>query len=115
MTNEMNWLVSIGLINAVLVTLLAAAACAAGRFWRQPALGHVLWVVVLLKLLTPPLVEIPVGWKLDISFADSQSPALLSGAQRFSEEPIVSEAAAHAVQAFPQVAARGQHFGEALG
>src|SRR5436190_9348076 len=61
----MNWLVSIGLTNAILATLLAAIAWAIARFWRQPALAHLLWVVVLLKLLTPPLIEIPIGWRLD--------------------------------------------------
>src|SRR5437764_13172606 len=57
----MNWLVSMGLVNAVLATALAAVAFFVGRYSRWPALTHVLWVLVLLKLLTPPLVEIPVG------------------------------------------------------
>src|SRR5262245_18195314 len=63
----MTWLVSMGLINAALATVLAVAAFAASRWSRRPALAHALWVVVLLKLLTPPLVEIPVGWRIDLT------------------------------------------------
>ena len=50
----MSWLVIIGLKNAVLVVPLALLAFGVGRFSQRPALAHVLWVVVLVKLLTPP-------------------------------------------------------------
>jgi len=63
----MIWLVTIGLTNAALAVPLAALAFAVSRWSRRPALAHVLWVVVLLKLLTPPMVEIPVGWKIDLA------------------------------------------------
>ena len=63
----MTWLVSMVLTNAVLATLLAAIAWTVARCWRQPAIAHVLWVLVLLKLLTPPIVELPVGWKFEVS------------------------------------------------
>src|SRR4051812_43592027 len=53
-----------GLANALLAALLAALALAAGRFSRRPALAHSLWVLVLLKLVTPPVVPLPVpGWR----------------------------------------------------
>src|SRR5439155_1717180 len=60
----MSWLVSIALTNAALATLLALVALAVCRLVRSPALTHLLWVIVLLKLFTPPLIQIPVGWKL---------------------------------------------------
>jgi len=63
----MSWLFVMGLTNAVLATLLAAIAVVVARLSRWPALAHALWIVVLLKLLTPPVVEIPVGWTLDLS------------------------------------------------
>ena len=63
----MTWLVTMGLTNAALALPLAAVAFIVGRWSRRPALAHVLWVVVLLKLLTPPMVEVPVGWKIDLS------------------------------------------------
>src|SRR5215831_15926460 len=46
--------------NAVLAGLLAAAvalACRVGRF--RPAVRHALWLVVLLKLATPPVFTWP--------------------------------------------------------
>lgn len=62
----MSWLLAIGLKNAILALPLAALALAASRWSRRPALAHVLWAVVLIKLLTPPLIDVPVGWKLDV-------------------------------------------------
>ena len=61
----MTWLVTIGLTNAVLAALLAVAAYAVGRWARRPALTHVLWVLVLIKLLTPPVFNIPIGLSVD--------------------------------------------------
>lgn len=62
----MSWLLIVGLKNALLVVPLAVAALAAGRCFRRPALAHVLWVLVLVKLLTPPLVNVPVGGSVDL-------------------------------------------------
>ncbi len=42
--------------NAVVATILAIGAMLIGRVWRNAAALHVLWVVVLLKLFTPPMV-----------------------------------------------------------
>ncbi len=61
----MTWLVTIGLTNAVLAALLAAGAYAIGRWARRPALTHVLWVLVLIKLLTPPVFNVPIGLRID--------------------------------------------------
>jgi WD40 repeat protein/beta-lactamase regulating signal transducer with metallopeptidase domain len=59
----MNALLAIGLTNAVLATLLALAAAAVTRRCRRPALVHGLWLLVLLKLLTPPWpVHVPAFW-----------------------------------------------------
>jgi bla regulator protein blaR1 len=58
-------LLEIGLWNAVAAALLALAAAGLGRLCRQPALTHVLWVLVLLKLITPPLVPVALPWSGD--------------------------------------------------
>ncbi len=58
----MDDLLSIGLSNAVAAALLALVAIAAGAMCRRPALVHGLWLLVLLKLVTPPLVRIPIAW-----------------------------------------------------
>ncbi|MEX2137867.1 MAG: M56 family metallopeptidase [Pirellulales bacterium] len=56
----MQWLVEVGLSNALAATALALVACIVGRIGRRPAVTHALWVVVLLKLLTPPIFELPL-------------------------------------------------------
>ena len=47
--------------NALLVSALAVAVALVGRVWRNPAALHLLWVFVLLKLVTPPVVTLPVS------------------------------------------------------
>src|SRR6516225_6107694 len=58
----MNTLVHLGLLNAVLATFLALLALAARFLCRRPALVHALWLLVLLKLLTPPFLALPITW-----------------------------------------------------
>ncbi len=48
------------LTNAVLAGLLALAAWAASRLTKRQAVVHGLWLLALLKLVTPPLVELPL-------------------------------------------------------
>jgi beta-lactamase regulating signal transducer with metallopeptidase domain len=56
----MDTLLEIGLRNALLATLLALIAWVVGKLARRPALTHVLWVLVLLRLLLPPLWNIGI-------------------------------------------------------
>lgn len=51
----MTWLVEAAVSNAVLTLPFALCALAVSRL-RRPALAHAVWVVVLLKLITPPLL-----------------------------------------------------------
>jgi beta-lactamase regulating signal transducer with metallopeptidase domain len=46
--------------NAAVAAVLALAAVAVGYFCRSPAVRHGAWVVVLLKLVTPPLFAVPL-------------------------------------------------------
>jgi len=46
--------------------LLALLAAAIGSMCRRPAIKHSLWLLVLLKLITPPIVGIPVPWLADL-------------------------------------------------
>jgi beta-lactamase regulating signal transducer with metallopeptidase domain len=55
-------LLQAGLSNALMAAGLALAAFGVGRLSRRPALAHALWLLVLLKLVTPPLVRVPVPW-----------------------------------------------------
>ena len=47
--------------NAIVVVVLAAGVTLLGRVWRNPACLHLLWMCVLLKLVTPPLLTVPVA------------------------------------------------------
>jgi beta-lactamase regulating signal transducer with metallopeptidase domain len=56
----MESLLYFGLGNAVAATVLAVAAATVSRLCRRPALIHCLWLLVLLKLLTPPFLTVPI-------------------------------------------------------
>jgi beta-lactamase regulating signal transducer with metallopeptidase domain len=58
----MQTLLEYGLSNAIMATVMAFGAACAARMCRRPAVSHALWLLVLLKLVTPPLVKIPVAW-----------------------------------------------------
>ena len=52
-----------GLSNAVSATVLALVVACLGRvLGRRPAVLHCLWLLVLLKLVTPPLYEVSIPW-----------------------------------------------------
>ena len=53
-------LVVVGLSNAVVATVLALIVVAITSVWRQAPLAHLLWLIVLVKLVTPPLVDLPI-------------------------------------------------------
>src|SRR5262245_35132414 len=55
-------LMHLGLANAVCAALLAALAWTVGRCVRRPALTHVLWLLVVVKLVTPPLFSLSLPW-----------------------------------------------------
>lgn len=58
----MEHLLSIGVSNAVAALILALVAAAVCRVYHRPALAHALWLLVLLKLVTPPIWTVPVAW-----------------------------------------------------
>jgi len=67
-------LVHAGLSNAVTATFLALLVACLGRVLaRRPAVLHCLWLLVLLKLVTPPLYEVPIPWPKP--FTEVQEPA----------------------------------------
>jgi beta-lactamase regulating signal transducer with metallopeptidase domain len=57
------------LSNAVAAMVLAVFVVILGRAWRRPAVIHSLWLVVMLKLITPPVVplSLPAGMKVSPS------------------------------------------------
>jgi bla regulator protein BlaR1 len=82
----MDPVVSMLLGNGVVALALALAAMAASRF-RRPALAHALWLLVLVKLLTPPVIRVPVV-----------VPAMAAAQQGAdAQEPVAENAVASAV------------------
>lgn len=48
------------LANAALAIVLAIGVALFTRLYRRPAIAHALWLLVFLKLITPPLVTVPL-------------------------------------------------------
>lgn len=46
--------------NALVAAALAVGVALLGRVWKNPSALHLLWVLVLLKLVTPPLWQVPL-------------------------------------------------------
>jgi beta-lactamase regulating signal transducer with metallopeptidase domain len=61
--------------SAVVATLLALVAALAGRWVRRPAILHAMWALVLVRLVTPPLLSIPL---VPARFSPTAVPAPLS-------------------------------------
>jgi beta-lactamase regulating signal transducer with metallopeptidase domain len=74
----MQSLLAIGLSNAVMATLLAFAAAGITRIWRAPALSHVLWLLVLLKLVTPPIMSVRLPQSLGTESGTVSAESLVS-------------------------------------
>ncbi len=59
--------------NAAWTVILALAAAAGARWWRSlPAVGHALWLMVLLKLVTPSVVQFSLP-RTDLRARDAQA------------------------------------------
>lgn len=89
-------LVQVGLSNLLLSAALAAVAYAVHRRGRYPALAHLLWLFVLVKVITPPLLTVP----LTLGPAGAGALAITTGANAVASaaavvgEPVGLEAAA---------------------
>ncbi|MHC4403156.1 MAG: M56 family metallopeptidase [Planctomycetota bacterium] len=56
-----DFLFQMAISNAVFALALAILAMVVGRASKRPYLAHMLWLLVFVKLVTPPVVTIPVG------------------------------------------------------
>ena len=48
--------------NCLVAVALAGGVCSTGPLLEEPAALHLLWVFVLLKLVTPPVLTLPIAW-----------------------------------------------------
>ena len=90
----MDSLLRIALSNAACAAVLALLAAAVSRTLpRRPALAHALWLLVLLKLLTPAM------WTFDLpSFGATAAPAagdLPAPALLTTDHPVLSDSTRH--------------------
>ncbi|MFK7740072.1 MAG: M56 family metallopeptidase [Planctomycetota bacterium] len=87
----MSWLIA----NTAMACLLALLALGVGRFVRPaPAVMHGLWLLVVLKLITPPLFEVPLHLTLpDALLPAGEQPAEQQLDERPLDELLRSEAA----------------------
>src|SRR5438874_7104732 len=70
------------LSNAAAAAVLAVFAAALEYFVRAPAVRHAAWLLVTLKLVTPPLVSLPLpvlpaSWALPSELAPARGEPLL--------------------------------------
>jgi beta-lactamase regulating signal transducer with metallopeptidase domain len=82
MSSFEQWIVS----NAILASALALLVGALARFIQAPALRHALWMLVLIKLVTPPL------WKLPIEVRETSAVVLPSDAAVSSRQTDIAAA-----------------------
>jgi len=95
----MDALLRIGLANALLATLLALVVAAVSRVWRRPALSHGLWLLVLFKLLMPPLIAVPLPWPVETTLEPGTGEVTLSLPNQTDVEPDLVTLPATALEA----------------
>jgi beta-lactamase regulating signal transducer with metallopeptidase domain len=79
-----NWL-QVGVSNAVIAAVLAIPAVLASKLLRKPALAHGLWLLVLIKLITPPV------WTISLHWPEFKLPGLVAS-NKGGSEPAVADA-----------------------
>src|SRR5579859_1176740 len=89
----MDTLLRIALTSALGATALAVVAAMLSPLVRRPALTHVLWLLVLLKLVTPPLFGVPVHiGAADTLTAENAVPLVQRAAARSAVEAVPAPA-----------------------
>lgn len=71
----MAFLFEVGVTNALLTAILAIVVFAITRVWTNPHLGRFLWLVVLLKMVTPPLLNVPIPFRWDWNQSEVSTPS----------------------------------------
>jgi beta-lactamase regulating signal transducer with metallopeptidase domain len=88
----METLLRIGLSNAVVALVMALVVVTVACLWRRPAVLHALWLLVLVKLVTPPLIWVRVPWPI---FPETPAVAVAPTVEPAPIEPLVEENTAY--------------------
>jgi len=87
------FLLQLGLSNLLVALVIAVVAWVVQTTGKRPAVAHLLWLIVLAKLVTPPLVTIPVvafpGLAASATEAVSDGSGLAAAAATLTE-PVAS-------------------------
>jgi beta-lactamase regulating signal transducer with metallopeptidase domain len=92
----MNGLLEFAVSNALVAALAAVIVAGVTRVWRNPHLAHLLWALVLVKLVTPPLVDVPIPVFSASPLPQALSPAVEAQAATTSGERIAAADTTHA-------------------
>ncbi len=89
------WLLEFSVNNVILSAAIAVVAYAVHRYGKLPVVAHLLWVLVLVKLVTPPVVTIPMLAIPQFGASGSETAVPLTGveltAAQISELELASE------------------------
>ena len=72
----MEQLIQHGLSNAAAAAVLAVLAAIATRLWRNPHFAYALWLIVLLRLVAPPLFAVSVPLPAWTIFPQQDAPQI---------------------------------------
>ena len=77
------------LTNAAAAAVVAGVALVVSRVVRRPALAHALWLIALVKLVTPPLLPLPLlpAWQGLPSLYLAKAPTVVRMAPDPSSPP----------------------------
>ena len=84
----MNYLLDALLANALVALFLAVLAALIASRVRRPALVHALWLIVLLKLITPPLFSL--HWPLSAILTADESTAVTDDEEAVALSPALT-------------------------
>ena len=76
------------LSNAIWVLIPAGLAVIISRGGQRPALTRVLWLLVFIKLITPPLFRVPCGWPASLE-AERQAVVATPLVERDPTRPVI--------------------------
>ena len=78
--------------NSLAVVALALFVLVAGRVWKRPELLHVLWLVVLVKLVTPGMIRfeaLPDILETGLPLLPVQSAVALPPVENLAALPVI--------------------------
>ncbi len=93
----MSTAINFALGNTLMACVFAALAILVSQTFKRPALTHAMWLLVLVKLVTPPLWTLPIHVELSTATKPT-APPLISVHQEVEASPISSELTIETIQ-----------------